>query len=51
VLFAGLDDYRERVVYQAYDVTGLLQPGKKRDRCLVGAGMVFNAAAVVRPGE
>ena len=38
VLSPGWTDYRERVVYQAYDVTGLLQQGKNAIGALLAPG-------------
>ena len=38
VLSPGWTDYRERVVYQAYDVTGLLQPDKNAIGALLAPG-------------
>src|SRR5256885_794042 len=38
VLSPGWTDYRERVAYQAYDVTGRLQPGKNAIGALLAPG-------------
>jgi alpha-L-rhamnosidase len=38
ILAPGWTDYRERVVYQAYDVTGLVRTGKNAVAALVAAG-------------
>ena len=38
VLSPGWTDYRERVIYQAYDVTGLLQQGKNAIGALLAPG-------------
>ena len=40
VLAPGWTDYRERVVYQTYDVTGLDHAREERDRGDAGAGLV-----------
>jgi alpha-L-rhamnosidase len=38
ILAPGWTDYRERVVYQAYDVTGLVRTGRNAVAALVAAG-------------
>ena len=51
VLAPGWTDYRERVVYQTYDVTGPCSAGKECDQRDAGAGVVRDAAGMVPAAE
>jgi len=43
---AGWTDFRERVVYQTYDVTADLKEGKNAIAAMLCPGVVFDSAAV-----
>ncbi len=50
ILAPGWTDFREHVVYQAYDVTADVKPGKNAIGRAACSGLVFDAAAVVPAG-